>query len=114
MPAPSAPRKRIRLIPRPCPCREKRGRGIGIYFQIPQRATGFEEFLTARSKKSNKFLYQSLFFLSFFDCEPKVRFDFEVHFLQSIVTLKEFQGSKKTNADALVVDPGYVMPHHKF
>jgi hypothetical protein len=28
--------------------------GGGVCFQIPQRATGFEEFLTARSKKSKK------------------------------------------------------------
>jgi hypothetical protein len=40
--------------------------GIGIYFHVPRNHQVLEEFLTARSKKSKKFLLSSPFFFFLF------------------------------------------------
>jgi hypothetical protein len=57
-----------------------------------------EKPLGRRSRIS--FCIKASFFPSFFDL-----FDFEVHFLQNIVTLRVFQGAKKAHADALLCLP---------
>jgi hypothetical protein len=41
--------------------------GIDVYFQVLGNNQVLEEILTAKSKKSNKFLLSGLFFPSFFD-----------------------------------------------
>jgi hypothetical protein len=83
--------------------------GIGVYSPSTGKLSILEEFLPQSRGSRISSGTKASFFSSFFDCEPKVRFDFAVIFSSKYSYFKEILALKKVNADAL----GYMPPVSK-